>query len=284
MRLLCGTPACALALALAAAMACTSNPFGDEDIQRADHRTISGHLNLADNTTPDDVYVWLGGTSISARTDRNGDFHLTLPPAGNSGTVVSGGIFNLYFYVANYKLSTATVYTQKDGFEFGQGDVDAHGRLLGTRHLEKLLHIRTQAFPNSVARDFAGPVDILLTLQATLDSVTVILPKVVGGLLGGIVLKKKESGEHFYSIPDIDANTKLFARIGGEPRSWRMVLNIARGQFAPGHYEIIPYMLVQQEEVPPALLQSLGPNVEEIGEDFLKIPFKRDMGELTIGM
>jgi hypothetical protein len=207
-----------------------------------------------------------------------------LPPSGGNGSTPSGGVFDLYFYLANYKLSSAKVVIQNEGFLYGQGDLDAGGRLFGTRRLAKLLHIRTQAFPSNIAENYAGPVDILMTLQATLDSVTVILPKVVGGLLGGIVLVKKETSEAFYSVPDVDANTRLITRIGTEPRSWRMVLNIARGQFPPGHYEIIPFMLVEQEEVPEALLQSLGPNVEGISADFLKIPFKRETGELAIGL
>jgi hypothetical protein len=284
MKRLCRNLALLSVVVLAAQLACTSNPFGDEEIKRPNYKTISGHLDLNDNATPDDIYVWLGGTALGTRTDRNGDFQLTLPPSGNAGSVNSSGIFNLYFYVANYKLSSATVVTHNDEFLFGQGDLDARGHVFGTRHLAKLLHIRTQAFPGSVRADYAGPIDILMTLQATLDSVTVVLPKVVGGLLGGIVLKKKDTGQAFYSIPDIDAKTRLIARIGTDPRSWRMVLNLHRGQFPPGRYEIIPYMFVQQEEVSAALLQSLGPNVEEISEDFLKIPYKRENGELAIGM
>src|SRR5262245_34856858 len=131
-------PALLVVVAFAAHQACTSNPFGNEEIKRPDYKIIGGRLALEDNTTPDDIYVWLGGTAISTRTDRNGDFQLSLPPSGNNGAIASGGVFDLYFYVANYRLSSAKIVVQNDGFLFGEADLDAGGRLLGTRHLEKL--------------------------------------------------------------------------------------------------------------------------------------------------
>jgi len=272
------------AIVLLGLCACTSNPFGGDEIQRPVYNTITGHLDLSDNAMPDSIYVWLAGTGISARTDRSGNFQLSLPSTGSNGSSASGGgVFNLYFYVANYKISQAKVVTRNNEFLFAQGDLDAEGRLLGARRLLKLLHIRSRAFPDRISSDYGGPVDILMTLQAALDSVTVVLPKVVGGLLGGIVLKEKQTGKLIYSIPDIDAKTRLVTRVGTEPHSWRMVLNVIRGQFPPGQYEIIPYVLVQQDEVPPELLQSLGSHVEEIGADFLRIPVKLDAGELVIG-
>ncbi|MGH7493479.1 MAG: hypothetical protein ACREOO_13970 [bacterium] len=264
-------------------MACTSSPFGDENIEATDYRTLTGRVTLEDHAAPNDVYVWLGGTGFSARTDSSGNFQLTLPPENTSGSAtITGGAFDLYLYLANFKVARAQVFVQNGAFAFAQGDLDANGRLQGLAPLNKLLTIRTLASPTSVSFDYAGPIDILANVQATLDSVTVILPKVVGGILGGIILRNKATGELFVHLPDPGADTRLVARIGGEGRSWRLIINKTRGLIPIGRYEIIPYILVEQEGLPPQLLQSLGSNVLELGPDFLKIPFKRELGEFII--
>ena len=268
---------------IAGIMACTSNPFGDETIVTTDYRTITGRVTLQDNAVPNDVYVWLGGTGYSARTDTNGNFQLTLPPdnTGGSGTI-TGGIFDLYFYMANFRVARAEVVVQNGAFAFAQGDIDGNGRLQRLAPLSKLLTLRSLASPHTVSFDYAGPIDILANVQATFDSVTVILPGVVGGILGGIILRNKATGDLFVHVSDPGADTRIVARIGGEGRSWRLIINKTRGLIPVGRYEIIPYILVQQEDVPPQLLQSLGPNVLDLGPDFLKIPFKRELGELVI--
>ncbi len=262
--------------------ACTSNPIGDEKIEATNNRTLTGRITLNDRARPDDVYVWLEGTNLGTRTDSTGNFQLTLPPPSDNGTPINGGAFDLYFYLANYKVKRARVIVQNGVFAFAQGDLDASGRLLELAPLVKLLTIRSFAFPNTVSSQYVGPIDILANLQATFDSVTVVLPKVIGGILGGVLLRNKATGGLIVHVTDPGADTRVVARIGGEGRSWRLIINMTRGLIPVGRYEIIPYILVEQEGVPQQLLQSLGPNVEDLSPDFLKIPFKRENGELVV--
>jgi hypothetical protein len=263
-------------------LGCTKSPFGDEEINAVNRRTISGQVVFDDGESPEDLFVWLGGTQVSARTDADGNFQISLPPSSGSGTLQSGGVFDLYFYVANYRLASEQVVIQNNNFVFSQAALNAQGRLIDAKRMFKILQVSTLVFPPSVSAAFEGPVDILMTLQATLDSVTVVLPKVVGGLLGGIVLRKKDTGEIFVNVPDVDADTKQIARIGNESRSWRMVFNLARGFLPEGSYEVIPYVLIEQENMPAQLLPSLGTNVEQIGAEYLKIPFKRNGGDFRV--
>jgi hypothetical protein len=262
--------------------ACTGSPFGDEEIGPANTRTITGRIALDDNANPSDIYVWLESANLSARTDSNGSFQLTLPPTSSSNGSTTGGAFDLYFYLANYRITHARVVVNNGAFAFAQGDIDANGQLRVSAPLYKLLTIRSLASPNTVTFNHAGPIDILANVQATLDSVTVILPKVIGGILGGVILRNKATDELFVHVTDPGADTRVVARVGGEGRSWRLIINKTRGLIPIGRYEIIPYLLVEQEGVPPQLLQSLGPNVQDLGRDFLKIPFKRELGELVI--
>ena len=46
------------------------------------------------------------------------------------------------------------------------------------------------------------------------------------------------------------------------------------GELVSGQYEVIPYINIQQKDLPEGLLQSIGENVTNYSADFLKIPFK----------
>lgn len=49
----------------------------------------------------------------------------------------------------------------------------------------------------------------------------------------------------------------------------------------PGEYEIIPYLLIQDQEVPGALIESLGLDVLMLGESYINLPMLRQADPLT---
>lgn len=260
---------------------CTESPFNDAGIV-PESMQIRGEVELSDGSSPEGVYLWLEGVNIATYTDRRGHFEITLAPSSQGTSRYANGAYNLYFYLANYELASARVAVQNGAFLYSWGDITSEGGLDGTKLMHKLLHISTFVRPTSVGADFEGPVHIVLTLQAVFDSVTVVFPKMVGGLLGGILLQRMETGEVFVDIPDIGARTRSIQKVGAEPRNWVMVFNLTRGALPVGRYEVIPYFLIEQESMPPGLIASLGPSVQEIGPDFLKIPIKRDGGLFVI--
>jgi len=56
----------------------------------------------------------------------------------------------------------------------------------------------------------------------------------------------------------------------------------AGGVLPVGEYEVIPHILIRHEEIPTALLQSLGQNFLEPGADYLNIPIRREGGQLEV--
>jgi len=276
-KTLCLRPAAAGFVALWL-MHCSSSPLSEEGITR-ESGELSGRVQLSDGSNPADVYVWLEGTSLSTRTDTNGDFKLSLPPAQSLSTA---GWHRLYFYLANYKLNWVEVLISNGRFIKGAGGLNQRGELIDHVSLFKILHITTIVVPASVPNQFDGPVHVQVSLQATLDSVTVIYPKSVGGFLGGILLRRQETGEVFADVPDVSAHTRDLDRIGREVRSRRMVFNFTPNIVPPGHYEVIPFLFIEQANMPNGLLQSLGANIEEVSANFLKIPAKRVGGHFVV--
>ena len=265
---------------------CTTSPFG-EDIS-SEPRSIRGRVDLLDNPDDGNVYVWLEGFKIGTRTDEEGFFLLEIPKELTETSHSSlNGIFKLYFYVANYVIKTVDVVVRNGLFVYEEAGLGREGSLLGLITLEKILSIMTIVEPRWAHGTYDGPIDVQVTLQAVRDSITVIYPKSIGGLLGAIILRHRTTNQIFFDIPDPSASTRAYDVIGQEPKSRRMVFQLNgsnfRELFLPvGNYEVIPYFLVEQGSLPQELLGTLGGNVEQIGANFLLIPYVREGGRFRI--
>ncbi len=263
-------------------VSCTESPIGGQ-VDNSPKLQIRGRVDLSDGISPEGVYVWLEGTPLSTRTDNNGFFQITLPPARQNDPTYANGVFNLYFFLANYRLNFTPVVVQNGEFAYSRGEVDKNGELTGPRHLFKLLQIKTVVDPEVVSTSYEGPVGVQVALRATLDSVTVVFPKVIGGLLGGVLLRHKPTGEVFIDAADAGPNLREVEKIGNEFYYKRLIFSLRRSLLTPGEYEVVPYLLIRQDNMPAGLLPSLGRNVEEITPEYLKIPFKREGGRFVIG-
>lgn len=263
-------------------VSCTESPIGGK-VDNSPKLQIRGRVDLSDGISPEGVYVWLEGTPLSTRTDKGGLFQVTLPPARQNDPTYANGVFNLYFFLANYRLNFTPVIVQNGEFAYSRGEVDKNGELTSPRHLFKLLQIKTVVDPEIVTTSYEGPVGIQVAVRATLDSVTVVFPKVIGGLLGGILLKHKATGEVFIDAADAGPNLREVEKIGNEFHYKRLIFSLRRNTLPPGEYEAVPYLLIQHDNMPAGLLSSLGRDVEEITSEYLNIPFKREGGRFVIG-
>ena len=269
-----------LCAALVFASACTKSPFNDDVAPQPIN--ISGQVDLhrsdRDNSN---VYVWLEGINISTLTDRDGRFLLELPRERVSGAT---GVYQVYFFVANYTVSTKSIFLQNGEIQYGQGSLDASGQFNETIDLFKKLDVFTLVHPDSASSILAPPVDVLVSLHAVTDTVTVIFPKSVGGLLGGLFFLHKASNQVFVDIPDQGADTRETVFVTSEASTSRrgvFQFNTAtvRDLFLPvGEYEVIPYFFIENIQLPDQLLQSLGEHILEPHPDFLNIPVKREGG------
>ena len=139
-------------------LSCTKSPF-EADIA-PEPRIIRGTVDLL-NTTPDDnIFVWLEGFDLSTRTDEFGDFSIEIPKELSESTASLNGIFELYFYVANYKINSATITVRNGLFLYGEGDLNNQGSLTHTIQMHKILDILTLVQPQWVPNGYTGPIDV----------------------------------------------------------------------------------------------------------------------------
>lgn len=275
---------CAAAVFLAATsnLSCISNPFGDNEI-KGGNRTLSGRVQLSDNLDPAGVYVWLEGLSVGAFTDQNGDFRLTIPAPASQPNRGLSGVFKLYFYLENFNLFFKEVALNQGSFVYSENEINKDGKFHTPIFLLQALTIETLMTPMTIQSDSGGRVAARVFLRATRDSVNVFFPFSEGGVLAPLIYRNLDTDEIFITenvLAGIELNDHL--TITTETYTRIFVDDIADREFLVGRYEVIPYLFLEDNQVPQALLESLKNDEQSIWENFLKIPFKRKGGQFQV--
>lgn len=267
---------------------CTSNPIGDDEI-RLGNRQISGSIQLGNGLPSEGIFVWLEGFNDQTLTDDNGQFKLTLPPKtaqANSNGVT--GAFNLYFYMANFKLETMPMQVSRGEFIYPPGVFNDEGELNRPAMMTQILNVKSQMSPTTFATDHQGLLTARIFLQTTEpDTVFTLFPPQVGTLIYPLLIQNIETGAvdiietTHVGIP-FNANTDTLKITRDTPVEVVRILRWNASDFQPGSYRIIPYIQVLQEGIPPQLLDSIGSGIGELGPKYLDLPFYREGGEFSV--
>ncbi len=270
-----------LAIALALSFNCSENPFGSEDKIR-DRRQVWGQVAFSNGAAAAGVFVWLDRHDLSVRTANDGSFVLALPPLQNQQGVVAEG--TLYFYLANYKLATARVKIMEGQFAFGQAAIDAEGRLRGPIVMVRALDIVTQVTPPAWPAD-EDSLKITVRLVADEGCVLVYNPLLDAvprdgvdfAPLGAALLRHIETGQVF-TLRNSATGTGTERLQPCAKQAIHRILMAAGPQLQhlpAGKYEVFPYLWLEPQGTPQALLANLGAEVNELGKNYLKKPMHR---------
>lgn len=247
-------------------------------------RQIRGRVELSRSLNPQGVFVWLDGVDIGTRTDNNGRFTVTLPAVEDqSAPGGTSGVFNLYFYLANFTLTTTPVVLRNGVFVYPQGEINQDGELSRPKFIPELLHIEIVVTPPiMVAPGLIDTALVEVKLSALEDSVTVVFPRSIPGRLGAIFFRNVSSGAILVHPLFPGLTLEQTEAVGKTAYTTIAIFNPARMRLPAGKYEIIPYLLVKHAPVPPALLAKLGDQVEALGPNYLMIPFRREGGSFEL--
>ncbi len=261
---------------------CTENPFSNDKVSGGS-RQVSGTVRLGDGQSAEGVYIWLDGFNLGSRADGSGRFQLTLPSRSSQGGDING-VFNLYFYAANYRLAASEVVVRSGEFVYDRGDVNKNGEIASAPVLAKFLRLVTAVSPATINSSALGRVFVTVRLEATTgDTVTVAFPGLFSDGLAKALLKKSGSDEVIllYSNEFGFATSDLQV-VGTGVFSRTIAFNLSGVSIPPGDYELIPHLLIKHEAVPTKLIVGLGDNVEAFGKDYLRMPFRREGGSLKV--
>jgi len=261
---------------------CTSNPISDDEIGTS-NRQIQGRVDLSSQQTPDNVFIWLEGFGIVTKTDVEGKFGLTLPTPSAQSFGGASGFFKLYYFLANFHLDTSSVLVKDGEFVYSSADINSEGELKTPQILRQCLRIETQVSPSVVLENsFTGSIEITTIFSAVLEPVTLIIPKTIGGVIGAALIKNIETGSAriVLSNPGIEADETV--RVGQTPVVRKMSFNFSINRLPKGKYEIVPYFLIKHREIPADLWLKIGEDLEQLGQNYLKVPVKIDYEILTV--
>jgi hypothetical protein len=274
----------ALVLSLVIGLAlnhCTRNPVGDNKIQQK-NLSVSGTVHLSDAAAPAGVFVWLEGFRLSAVTDSAGQFRLQLPPPETQPGGGLSGMFKLYYYVANYKYVISTLAIVDGSFVYGEKAIDKNGRI-PRKNLQKLVDIETTVTPAVFPQDSAGYLHISVAFRHLTEPVDITaFENPSTGNLAGVIVKKTGAPEQEAQLilTSIWPATETIDR----DIDWTMHLFSRDAVLSAGTIEIVPYIFIEQKDLPVELLQSIGLGYDKWhwNPDYLKIPMKQKTATCVI--
>jgi hypothetical protein len=257
---------------------CTDNPFfGETEISA---NTIRGKVNLDNKLKPEGIFVWFEALDINTRTDENGQFTLNIPPPNKQPGEGIDGIYDLYFYVSNYRLHSVKIAFLNGNVQFSEQSLNNDGELNQTIVLHEILRITTSISSGQVSEAGEKTTLAIFTVNAKQEPILVTCnfsnelfpgdPEYMSGYLidsNGKFMKflKKENRSSRTSSIQV-------TKTGGELKP--VLISLDPGELTSGEYEVVPYLFIRQDNLPSGLLESIGSNVQNYSLSFLKVPMK----------
>ena len=269
-------------------ISCTENPFGGE--KKMANRTISGRVKLDKvdfypSGYHNGVLVWSEGLGLQATTDIDGSFELTLPASSESSSgAITDGDYTLQFFIGNYKLSSVTITFAAGQVVNDEKVITLEGELRRDVTLTRLAGVHTNVYPPIITSGFDS--DVITKVQITPDKTDIHfhLRKLVTrdfSIYTGLLIREADSKKLAYTV-DIDTASIMKEYINRPSQTLEFVFNYTDVNLPSGIYEVIPYLVLDREDVPEPILNTLGSGYDSFSQNYFKYPFYRTGGELVI--
>jgi len=273
-------------------VSCTDNPFFEDTDFLSDKLIIKGTIELDQSDDPGGVYVWLEGLNVSTHTNSDGQFelHLDSPSALAGGATAWNGEYLLYYYLANYDITTSSILIRNGKVEFGKRDVDNSGNINKKIILTELLGIKTTISPCSTKTNsiFKQKVELAFIYHGEAVRIQTYIP--LDASSGCVIFRRLDNVQTLSKFVLASRNdlNRVFIR---DSDVWNMQLgdtnemgikNMDPIPIESGLYQVVPFILIEQEEVPEELLESISPHYNTFSAEYLKIPFKWDVDTFEV--
>ena len=269
-------------------ISCTENPFGGE--KKMANRTISGRVKLDKvdfypSGYHNGVLVWSEGLGLQATTDIDGSFELTLPASSESSSgAITDGDYTLQFFIGNYKLSSVTITFAAGQVVNDEKVINLEGELRRDVTLTRLAGVHTNVYPPIITSGFDS--DVITKVQITPDKTDIHfhLRKLVTrdfSIYTGLLIREADCKKLAYTV-DIDTASIMKEYINRPSQTLEFVFNYTDVNLPSGIYEVIPYLVLDREDVPEPILNTLGSGYDSFSQNYFKYPFYRTGGELVI--
>jgi hypothetical protein len=262
---------------------CTDNPFESDTTIATSTRRVHGKVQLSNTTDHNGVYVWLEGFDLSAATDEEGNFSITLPPPEAQVSGGGEGVFRIWTFLGNYRLGSARAAVHDGSFVFPSTDFQEDGQLREPIVMQELFSINTVLSMTRIEADSPRFIAMQVELRSSAPPVDVYFPRMYAGKEGPVLLRNLRTGEvEIYQTVVTGIEVNDYVRVGDVPYVRSLLLTIPKYALRAGQYEIIPYLLPHGQYIPVPLLNSLGEDVTALGPGFAAYPYRREGGRLDV--
>jgi len=262
-------------------VACTNNPLFDEDTSAQDKYVLRGKIALDDGSSPGDLFVWMEELDLSTRTNTAGDFLLQIPK--NDELKGLNGVYKIYFYAGDYKITHVEVLLRDGHFEYGQYAINNQGYIKETIILKKILLIETTIDPMTISGAQSTFLEITVTFTAVDTTLLILIERgYADRQLAGFVfndLSKSILDAILYSRPGA---VRVGYNLDSAASTWEVSFSLPENLLPSGEYEVYPFVSIRQKTVPEALLANFGAKADEFTTDFLNVPLKPKSARLTV--
>ena len=269
-------------------ISCTENPFGGE--KKMANRTISGHVKLDKvdfypRGYHNGVLVWSEGLGLQTTTDIDGSFELTLPASSESSSgAITDGDYTLQFFIGNYKLSSVTITFAAGQVVNDEKVINLEGELRRDITLTRLAGVHTSVYPPIITSGFDS--DVITKVHITPDKTDIYfhLRKLVTrdfSIYTGLLIREADSKKLAYTV-DIDTASSMKEYIDRPSQTLDFVFNYTDVNLPSGIYEVIPYLVLDRDDIPETILKTLGSGYDSFSQNYFKYPFYRTGGELVV--
>ena len=255
-------------LLLISFFSCTSNPFW-EDSPTIEMK-ITGEVLTENNQTNVPVSVWLETFDLYTTTDSVGYFSFSITNSQTPTGSMNGPV-NLYFFIHNYELDSVTAYFTNGMFSKEQTNFSEDGELLNPVEMKKILSgdVILHFNKNSIqTRDTLRVSFNLETHSAvSIDTYKYILQEDGSDFHSGLFFRSLTDNEtitiYRFNGTDQSGNSvedklRNLTYVENESITWTYYLLSDSLNLSSGDYEVLPYLLVRQDQIPNGLIEALG--------------------------
>ncbi|MBC8345297.1 MAG: hypothetical protein ISR82_01560 [Candidatus Marinimicrobia bacterium] len=267
---------------------CDYNPFFGKD--KISNRKISGHVQLDKvefypSGYHEGVLVWIEGLGIKTFTDIDGSFELTLPAANDiSSGGIADGEYTIHFFMGNYQISILKVKFAAGQVVADPQVIDIDGTLKRTIILKRIMGLKTTVSPEIITSGFDDDIIVAIDLTADRIDLYVKLRKLQDRsetIYTGLLIQNSSTKKLAYTV-NIDSASLDREFIARPSKNFEININYADLNLPKDTYEVIPYIFIEREDIPAALLSAIGFGYNDFSQNFFQFPFKRSGGKLVI--
>ena len=267
---------------------CTENPFGGD--KKIADKTISGYVKLEQveyypKGFHGGVFVWSKDLGLQAKTNIDGSFEFVLPAANDpsSGAIVDGD-YDIHFFLGNYKISKVTITFARGQVVKDDKVINSGGELRKEVLMARELGVHSTVSPERISSNFDNPINVMVTITPDRTDLFCDMKKIEnrsGVTFTGLLIKDIVTNQLIYTV-DNDSASTMREYIDRPTQKIEIGFDYMGLNLPKGTYEIIPYMVLERNDIPNHLLQALGPDIYRFSEEYLNYPFYRTGGKFVI--